>query len=149
MSCTLYCKDGFVLIEESHIQYFETILNQLELCENQQKQHISFKNLEKSCVQNVYSYLLCLLDEKYNVLNNDYEYASLLMTADFLMCQVVLNDVIHKIQNIVKNAENENQLRSIFCEENQWNNDTYTKLKKEDEWCSTSFKHCKSKYLVK
>ena len=145
MSCTLYCKDGFVLIEECFIQYFETISNQLELCENQE--YVSFKNLEKSCVQNVYSYLISLLDENYN--ENDYNYASLLITADFLMCQVVVNDIVHKIQNIIKNSKNDNELRTIFCETNQWNHDEYIKRKKEDEWCSTTFKHCKSKYLVK
>ena len=142
---TIICGDNNkVNILESHIHYFQTIKYQIEECDTTV---IHYNNLHSISVKAIYDYLVYLLDgnvESIAIQNRDIP--SLLMTADFLMCQPVFKHITVVLSDVIQNAKDTDELRVIFEEKNKWEPEQYTRLQKENNWCQ-KINHCKSKFL--
>ena len=144
MATILCMNNGKVNIMEHHIDYFLTIKHQMEDCDTTV---LHYKNLHAECVQSVYDCLIDILSDKLdNTIVKNKNIPSLLVTADFLMCQPVFKFMIDILRGVIKNAKDTDELRIAFDEDNEWVPDEYARLQKEHSWCQ-KINHCKSKFL--
>lgn len=143
---TILCGDNEVTISECHIQYFQTIKHQIEDCDTTV---IHYNNLHFISVKAVYAHLIHLLDDDGNsesIIIQNKDIPSLLVTADFLMCEPVFKHIIGMLRGIIQNAKDSDELRIAFGENIEWKADQYIRLQNENSWCQ-KINHCKSKFL--
>lgn len=139
------CKDNEeVEIDDIYINYFETLYNQVEMCDDTEK--VVYPNLDAVYVKRVYHYLHHILTSNCVYYINQQELSKTLMTADFLVCNIVITYIVDNIRNIIKNADNDETIRQILGIKNVWNTKDYDMKKKDDEWC-VKFNYCRSKFL--
>ena len=141
------CKSNeCVYINSSHLQYFDLLYNQYHDTDSS-IDYIKYEVLNKSNVEKTYNYLICLLqNDNINIPTTDF--CNILMTADFLICDMVVKDVIKKIQNIIKYSKDYLEIQQLLNIEYKWGENELRNKKDNDKWC-TPINGCKSKFLKK
>ena len=140
------CKNNeFIFISHSHLHYFDLLYNQYHDTDTTCIDYIKYEILKKSNVEKTYNYLICLLqNEDINIPNT--ELCNILMTADFLICDIVVKDIIKKIQNIIKYSNDYIEIQQELNIEYEWDANELREKKDNDKWCKPVY-GCKSKFL--
>ena len=139
------CKNNeLIFINHSHLHYFDLLYNQYRDTDTS-IDYIKYEILTKLNVEKTYNYLICLLkNEDINIPNTDL--CNILMTADFLICDIVVKDVIEKIQSIIKYSKNYIEIQRALNIEYKWDENELRDKKDNDKWCKPVY-GCKSRFL--
>lgn len=137
------CKNNkSVFINHEHLHYFDLLYNQY--CDTE-VDYIKYEILEFSNIEKTYNYLIRLLQSE-DVDIQSSELCSILMTADFLICEIVVKNVIKKIQNIIRNANDYIEIQHALNIHYKWSETEIQEMQHNDKWCQPVY-GCKSTLL--